>query len=129
MRTIELEQEFACPASDVWEVISDVCRADWVPMVDSITLEGDVRSFEMQGVGPVRERILEVDPDALRLRYSAISTPANVEHHMATIHILPRGNSCLLRWTTEIAPEQFAETVEGGMRLSIAGLKQVLEQS
>ena len=126
MQTIHLEQELACPASAVWEVVSDVCRSDWVPMVDSIDLEDDVRSFEMEGVGPVRERILEVDHEALCLRYSAISTPANIEHHLATIRILPNGDSCLLQWTTEIAPNQYADTVRGGMQLSIAGLRKVL---
>lgn len=126
MQKIHLEQELACTASAVWEVVSDVCRSDWVPMVDSITLVDDVRSFEMEGVGAVRERILEVDHEAFCLRYSAISTPANIEHHLATIRILPNGDSCLLQWTTEIAPDQYADTVRGGMQLSIAGLRKVL---
>ena len=85
MKTISLEQELACPASAVWEIVSDVCRSDWVPMVDAIALEGNVRSFEMVGIGRIQERILEVDHDVPRLRYSAISTPANIEHHLATI--------------------------------------------
>ena len=124
MQTIQLEQELACPARAVWEVISDVCRSDWVPMVDAIALDGDVRSFEMAGVGSIQERILEV---GLRLRYSAISTPANIEHHLATICIVPDGDSCILQWTTEIAPDQYADTVRGGMQLSIAELRKVLE--
>ncbi len=127
MQTIHLEQELACTASAVWEVISDVCRSDWVPMVNSIMLKGDVRSFEMEGVGPIRERILAVDHEAFCLRYSAIGTPANLEHHLATIRILPDKDSCLLQWTTEIAPDQYADTVRGGMRLSIAELRKVLE--
>lgn len=126
MQSISLERKLACPVSDVWEIVSDVCRADWVPMVNAITLEDDVRSFEMEGVGAVRERILEVDHEGYCLRYSAISTPANVEHHLATIRIVPDGQECRLQWTTEIAPDQFADTVRGGMRLSIAGLQKVL---
>ena len=126
MQTIQLEQELACPASAVWEVISDVCRSDWVPMVDAIALDGDVRSFEMAGVGQIRERILEVDHNALRPHYSAISTPANIEHHLATICIVPDGDSCVLQWTTEIAPDQYADTVRGGMQLSLAELLKAL---
>ena len=128
MQTVTLEQELAFPAGAVWEVVSDVCRADWVPMVDSITLDNDIRSFEMAGVEAVRERILEVDHENLCLRYSAISTPANVEHHLATIRIQARENGCLLLWTTEIAPDQFADTVRDGMQLAITGLSQVLGQ-
>lgn len=126
MQTIKLEQKLACPAGAVWEIVSDVCRSDWVPMVDSISFDGDVRSFEMAGIGRIRERILEVDHDAMRLRYSAISTPANIEHHLATICVVPNGDSCMLQWTTEIAPDQFADTVRGGMKLSIDGLRKVL---
>ncbi len=95
-------------------------------MVHSITLNGDVRSFEMAGVGQIQERILEVDHDALRLCYSAISTPANIEHHLATICIVPNGDSCTLQWSTEISPDQYIETVRGGMQLSIEGLRKVL---
>ena len=126
MKTVSLEHEFACPAGAVWEIVSDVCRSDWVPMVDAIVMDGDVRSFEMAGIGRIQERILEVDHDALRLRYSAISTPANIEHHLATICIVPEVDSCVLHWTTEIAPDQFADTVRGGMQLSISGLRKVL---
>lgn len=126
MKTVSLEHEFACPAGAVWEIVSDVCRSDWVPMVDAIVMDGDVRSFEMAGIGQIQERILEVDHDALRLRYSAISTPANIEHHLATICIVPEVDSCVLHWTTEIAPDQFADTVRGGMQLSISGLRKVL---
>lgn len=129
MQTIILEQELACPAGAVWEIVSDVCRSDWVPMVDSITLNGDVRSFEMAGVGQIQERILEVDHDALRLRYSAISTPANIEHHLAMIYIVPNGNSCTLQWNTEISPDRYVETVRGGMQLSIDGLRKILRLS
>lgn len=126
MQTIHLEQEFACAASTVWEIVSDVSRSDWVPMVDSITLEDDVRSFELKGIGQIKERILEVDHDAQCLRYSAFSTPANIEHHLATIRIVPNGDSCLLHWTIEISPNLFAGPVYNGMQQSITGLRKVL---
>ncbi len=126
MKTIQLEQEFGCPASAVWEVISDVSRSDWVPMVDSITLEDDVRSFEMKGIGTVRERILEVDHEALCLRYSAISTPVKMEHHLAIIRVVSDGDSCRLQWTVEIEPDLFAIAVHGGMQRSIEELRKVL---
>lgn len=126
MQTIHLEQEFACAASALWEIVSDVGRSDWVPMVDAIALEDDVRSFEMKGIGQVKERILEVDHDAQCLRYSAFSTPAKLEHHLATICIVPDGDSCLLQWTVEISPDFFAGPVRGSMRQSITGLRKVL---
>lgn len=92
----------------------------------SINSKADVRSFEMAGIGLVKERILEVDHDAKCFRYSAFSTPANIEHHLATIRIVPNGDSCLLHWTIEISPDLFAGPVYNGMQQSITGLRKVL---
>ncbi len=77
-------------------------------------------------MGPVKERILEVDHQAMCMRYSAISTPANIEHHLATIRILSNGDSCQLQWTTEIAPDQYASLIEEGIKTSLDALSIVL---
>lgn len=126
MKTIILEETLPYTQQQVWAIIGDITRADWVPAVDAITELDGVRSFTMAGVGEVQERILNRDCDRYCLQYSAIKTPSNVEHHLATIQLSPAENGCVFNWTTEIAPEQFAATVEQGMCVSLEGLKQVL---
>ena len=127
MKTLTEEIIFNCPAESLWDILSDVSRCDWVPTVDQMTLEGDCRVFEMEGMGKVKEQILLLDNDAMRLQYSAIETRTPLDHHLATMQISSiDAASCKFLWTTEIEPEIFADAIHQGMLISIDGLKKVL---
>ena len=81
----------------------------------------------MEGMGTITEKILLKDNDQMILQYSAIETPAPIEHHLATMKIIPDGDfACYLEWTTEIEPEIFADSIHQGMLVSIEGIKKVL---
>lgn len=129
MKRIKLEEKLPFNPSEVWKVVGNVTRADWVPSVDAITLKDGVRSFVMEGVGEVQEKILLCDDENHRLEYSAIKTPSGIEHHLATIQLTKVGDNCLFTWTTEIQPDEYAPIVEQGMKISIEGLKAVLAQA
>ena len=61
------------------------------------------------------------------LQYSAIETPASIEHHLATMQIFPiNEQECLLTWITEISPDIFAESIHHGMLSSIDGIKKII---
>nr|AAR05187.1 hypothetical protein ANT8C10.12 [uncultured marine proteobacterium ANT8C10] len=127
MKTLTEEIIFNCPAESLWDILSDVSRCDWVPTIDQMTLEGDCRVFEMEGMGKVKEQILLLDNDAMRLQYSAIETRTPLDHHLATMQISSiDAASCKFLWTTEIEPEIFADAIHQGMLISIDGLKKVL---
>ena len=113
MKTISLEDRLEYPLERVWAIISDITRCDWVPGVDSIRAENDIRTFQMAGIGEVQEKIICLDHQAHCLQYSAIKTPSGVEHHLATIQLSADADGeTLFSWTTEIAPEQFAVAIE-----------------
>ena len=121
-------QIFECSAKTLWEILSNVSRCDWVPTIKEITLEGDCRLFEMEGMGTVKERILLLDNESMRLQYSAVETPTPIQHHLATMQISSIDEShCKLEWTTEIEPEVFAEAVHEGMLISIEGIKKIIK--
>ena len=127
MKTLKEEINFHCSAKDLWNILSDVGRCDWVPTIEKISLEGDCRYFEMAGVGQITEKILMCDQENMILQYSAIEAPAPIEHHLATMKISPISNQeCLLEWTTEISPEAFSEGIHQGMLISIDGIKKVI---
>ena len=111
MKTIELNELLAYPAHAVWEIISDITRSDWVPSVENITESGGVRSFSMDGIGEIQERILINDSENMRLQYSAITTPNPIDHHLATIKLAEKDRTCSFTWITELAPEQVAPAV------------------
>jgi len=75
----------------------------------------------------VQEKIIRLDDLAHCLQYSAIKTPSGVNHHLATIQLLPLvSDRSLMQWTTEIEPDQFVVAIEAAMRASVEGLRKVL---
>ena len=130
MKVLSETLTLECSAASLWIILSDVTRCDWVPTIDSINLEGDCRVFEMEGMGKVKERILLLDNEYMKLKYSAVETPAPIEHHLATMQVTEIDDfSCQLDWTTEIDPEIFAEAIHQGMLISIEGIKKTIKHS
>jgi hypothetical protein len=127
MKTVKITHSFPQSADEVWAIFADVTRCDWVPAVEKITLDGDVRSFEMEGIGEVQERIVSLDHEARRLQYSAIKARSVLEHHLATIQISEaEDGGCHFSWQTEIAPDAFEPAIQQGMDAAFAQLKRLL---
>ena len=81
----------------------------------------------MTGMGKITEKILKQDNASRTLQYSAIETPAPIEHHLATMQVTPLNNQeCVLSWTTEISPDIFADGIHQGMLASIEGIKKII---
>ena len=130
MKTIEEKRSFNVSPQMIWNIISDLSRSDWVPGVESITLEDNVRKFKMQGMGRLVEKIVKCDHDALELEYSAIETLAPINHHLAKIKLVSNENdSTDFIWTTEIDPEEFADAILQGMVSSLDQLELVLSET
>ena len=130
MKTIVEKRSFNVSPKMIWKIISDLSRSDWVPGVESITLEDNVRTFKMQGMGRLVEKILKCDHDALELEYSAIETLAPINHHLAKIKLVSNENdSTDFIWTTEIDPEEFADAILQGMVSSLDQLELVLSET
>lgn len=127
MKTLKEEVKFNCSADKLWAILSDIGRCDWVPSIDKIELEGDLRHFKMTGMGQITEKILNQDHSRMILQYSAIQTPAPIEHHLATMEVAPLNDQeCKLSWTTEISPDIFADGIHQGMLVSIEGIRTVI---
>ena len=130
MKTLKEKVVFNSAAINLWEILSNVTRCDWIDTVDNIEMEGNCRVFEMAGMGKIKERIIKLDNDSMELQYSAIETLTPINHHLATIKISEvTDNKCLLDWRTEIDPEIFADAIHQGMLISISGLRKVLDES
>jgi hypothetical protein len=126
MKTLKEEPIFNCSAENLWNILSDISRCDWVPTIDEIYLEGDCRIFEMEGMGLVKERILLLDNESMKLEYSAVETKMPIKH-LAIMQVSKINEySCQLEWSTEIDPEIFAEAIHQGMLISIEGIKTVI---
>ena len=126
MKTLSLTENLNYKASVVWEVISDISRTDWVPGVDKISLNEDTREFFMEGMGKIKEKIVLCDHENKILKYSAIESPVELNHHLACIEISENKMGCDFKWTTEIDPEIYSSGIEQGMISSLKQLKEIL---
>ena len=58
---IELEFQIPHAVADVWQVIGDPGRIDWVAGVAACDYDGKVRRFKMEGAGELAEEIVELN--------------------------------------------------------------------
>jgi len=127
MKIVTKSVDFNYPAKAVWDIISNISRSDWLPTVEKITIVDDCRVFQMDGMGSIKEKILECNHETMTLKYSAIETRTPIKHHLAIMQLIVKSNdACELMWSTEIDPEIFSEAIKQGMLISIEGLKKVL---
>ena len=126
MKKIEEIRKFNVKAEEIWEIIGDISRCDWVPGVESIELDEDKRIFKMAGMGDLVEKIIERNDKEMRLIYSAIKTMAPINHHLAQIDLKEEGDKTLFNWSTEIDPPNFAEAIRAGMIASLDKLEELL---
>ena len=127
MKSIEERLVLQAPINEVWNILSDISRCDWLPTVNHVEVEGDCRVFEMEGMGKIKEKIIEVNDENKTLKYSAIETRTPIDHHLACMQLNAIDDtSTELLWSTEIEPEIFAEAIRQGMLVSAEGLKKVL---
>ena len=127
MKKIRIEKQIKCSVDSLWELFSDVTRSDWVPFANEIILENDIRTFKMDGVGEIKEKIIEKDQANKSLTYSVIKSPAPLDHHLAKVTVLEENNFAKLVWTSEVEPDEFEKLIADGMESSIEMIKKILE--
>ncbi|MDA0977728.1 MAG: SRPBCC family protein [Proteobacteria bacterium] len=125
--TIELQQDFDCPAADLWAVVGAPGRADWVPGVSECKFDGTVRRLTMEGAGEIAEQILGVDPETMSIQYSCIESQPPLESHLAEIQVLATGTtSCRMIWKTSVEPVIVEPFIVRQMRASLLNLSEML---
>ena len=92
---------------DVWKVIRQFGTLDeWMPGVETCTLDGDVRTIGMMGI-EIKEQLRSLDDDARTISYSVVESPmGNLESHLATISVAPEGTGSHVTWAVEVTPDE-----------------------
>ena len=67
MKKLKEKARFNCSANELWAILSDIGRCDWVPTIEEIVLDGDLRHFKMTGMGQITEKILKQDHASMTL--------------------------------------------------------------
>jgi mxaD protein len=113
---------------EAWKVVREFGGLDeWMPGVESCTVEGDVRTLGMMGI-EVKEQLRSIDEAARSVSYSVIESPMrNLESHLATITVEPEGSGSHVTWSVDVVPDDllalFVPIYEG----SVVELKKKVE--
>ena len=127
MVKIKIEKQIKCTVDSLWELFSDVTRSDWVPFANKILYEDSVRTFIMEGVGEIKEKIIEINHSEKSLTYKVVQSPVPLDHHLAKVTILEDKNFSKLIWVSEIKPDKFEKLIKDGMESSIEMIQKILE--
>ncbi len=125
METETAEIEIAASPADVWAVAGDFGGIGWMPGIDSVTVEGDVRTIAMMGM-EIKEQLVARDDAARAITYAIIDGPVPVESHQATITVHDAGEGSRVTWEVSVEPEGaalFKDIYQG----SLGALKDKLE--
>ena len=128
MASGKAEASIARNPDDVWKLVREFGGlADFMPGVDTCTVEGDVRTVGTMGIS-VKEQLRDLDDDTRRISYSVIESPMkNMVSHLATIAVDAEGVGTHLTWTVEVEPDELLSLFEGIYEGSVVALKDQLE--
>jgi hypothetical protein len=76
----------------------------------------------------VKERIVSVEPQRMRIAYSVIES--QFAHHSASMQVVPRGAAeCDFIWTADVLPHAAAASITPLMEQGARALQQVMEKT
>lgn len=101
----------------------------FAPVLADSVLDGDVRTVTFANGMIVRERIIDIDDQRLRLAYTVLGD--RFEHHSASMQIVPIDDrTCRFVWISDILPDDRAALVgplmEQGCRALVANIERTL---
>jgi hypothetical protein len=128
MTSIRRDIPLDVPAATAWAMLADVGAAHrpFAGVLSDCRLDGDVRTVTFANGAALRERIIDIDPAAMRVAYAVIGS--GFEHHSASMQIVPDGDRrCRFVWVSDFLPEAKRAVVEPLVDAGCAALKRVLE--
>ena len=73
------------------------------------------------------EELVTVDDGLRRFQYRITEGPMPLEFHLATVDVLPDGDSSLVIYSTEVIPDDAKPVVDAAIASGVEGLKAYLE--
>lgn len=113
MASIRKEEAVRVAAAQAWAALRDVGnphRAFTPVLVDS-SIDGDIRTVIFANGMIVRERIVDIDDEQMRVAYAVID--GDFEQHSASMQIVADGEArCRFVWVSDFLPDAAMELVE-----------------
>lgn len=129
MATLFKEVRIEAASERVWDAVRDVgaLHTRLVPgFVVDTKLDGDARIVTFGNGMVVREPILSCDDGRRRLAWSAQGGGAT--HYNAVLEVTDEGGGTRVRWTTDLLPNELADTLGAMQEQALAVMKRTFEQ-
>ncbi len=128
MATIHREFEIEATADAAWAALRDVGRVnELITFLGDVTVVGDHRTCQLGDHGTLDELIVSVDDERRRFAYSILDSPFNLQHHNASMQVIPNGESgARFVWTTDVKPDDVVPVLSEAIDGAIESFKQTL---
>ena len=128
MATLRTHLTIDRSADDVWSVVSDAGNiSDWFPMIQSSSVDSGKRHCDLDGDIPLDEEIVTNDAEMRRFQYRIVGGGVPVSSHLGTVDVLDQGGASLVIYSTEVTPDEVADTLGPAIEDGLRGLKTYCE--
>ncbi|AXE63237.1 hypothetical protein HPO_00460 [Hyphomonas polymorpha PS728] len=131
MASVHLDIGINAPADAVWSALASTGEAHkiFAPVLSGCRLESaDVRIATFANGMVVKERIIDVDADRMRIAYAVIESA--FVHHNASMQVVAADDgTCRFVWTADLLPHAAIDDVGPLMRAGALALKQNMESA
>ncbi|WP_424360083.1 SRPBCC family protein [Methylocystis parvus] len=136
--TVNITKRIDAPADKVWAAIAGIGGLDrWFPIISACRVEGEgvgaTRIMTLADGAEMRDRIVEIDAGARRLRYERPTHPFPVTDYRGVVEVDDDGeDSAVLCWTVrfeadEAHREEMLKLIETAISEGVDGLRAELE--
>lgn len=107
-----IARKLAVEAEEVWAALEGFGRLDvWFPSISSCRVEGSGvgarRSMELEGLGPITDVLVELDPLARRLVYERPESPFPVSSYRGTVEVFASYDGlAVVVWTVDLEGDE-----------------------
>jgi hypothetical protein len=128
MATIHREFEIDAAPEKAWAALRDVGRINTlIAFLGEVKVEGDRRTCELGDQGRLDELIVSVDDERRRIAYAILDSPFNLEHHHASMQVVPNdGSGARFIWTTDVKPDGAVPDLSVAIDGAVGSLKETL---
>lgn len=135
MTTIIRTVEVAASADHCWDALKDFgaihqrLAAGFI--VKTNLISHDVREITLASDVVLKERLVGLDENSMRLAYTVIEDPVGITHHNGSVQIIrgPDTAHCTILWITDVLPDEMGELVGALMDSALPAIKHTLEDA
>ena len=129
MATVHVETRIHASAQQVWRALAATGEAHkaFAGVLKEVRMESeDLRIATFANGLVVKERIVSVEPERMRIAYSVIE---KFVHHSASMQVVARGdNECDFVWVADVLPHAAAASITPLMEQGAKALKGAMEK-